>query len=193
MLSPADLQGVLVESLHRLQEMLSAGGQAHQIWDTHAGRPKGEVEISAWIRDRLQEHLEGRSIILNREVEIHVHPGGGLGDRTDIHVDTVAREHVEGSEQVTVVIEVKGSWHPELMSAMRDQLVGQYLSPARPDGIYLTVWFDGNRWDDEQDSRRVRSMRRDPAAVSEELAEQATELDEEGYRAVHYLLDASLR
>ena len=79
------------------------------------------------------------------------------------------------------------------MRAMLDELVGQYFSEGGKDGIYLTVWFDGNSWDDEQDSRRVRSMRRDTAAVSEELAEQATELDEEGYRAVHYLLDASLR
>jgi hypothetical protein len=94
---------------------------------------------------------------------------------------------------VTVVVEVKGSWHPELMSAMGDQLVGQYLSPTHPEGIYLAVWFDTEHWADEGDSRRTRSGRRDPKAVIEELTDQSAEFGEEGYKVVPYLLDASLR
>ena len=192
-LSPADLQGVLVESLHRLQEMLSAGGQAHQIWDTHAGRPKGEVEISAWIRDRLQEHLEGRSIILNREVEIHVHPGGGLGDRTDIHVDTVAREHAEGPTRITVIIEVKGCWHRELRSAMHTQLAERYIAASAGYGIYLALWFGAADWCDDSDGdRRRRCSTVDPEQLGAELAEQARALHRAGYHIASVVLDGSL-
>ncbi len=191
-LSAEDLQRVLIEALERLSEKLGPEGQAHQLWNTDSSRPKNETELAAWIADRLREDLLGRGIVINREVEIKVNPGGGIGERTDIHVDAIAGEHVEGSDQVTVVIEIKGSWHPELLSAMRDQLVGQYLSPSRSEGIYLPVWFDGGDWN-EADSRRARSERRDRATVMDELKEQAAELAEEGYRVVPYLLDGSLR
>jgi hypothetical protein len=192
-LSAQDLQRVLVEALGRLGEKLGPQGQAHQLWNTDSGRPKPETELAAWIADRLREDLEGRGIVINREVEIRVNPGGGAGERTDIHVDAIAGEQVEDAEQVTVVIEVKGSWHPKLLSAMRNQLVGQYLSPNHPEGIYLIVWFDGGRWVDETDSRRARSGRRNPATVMDELEKQADELGEEGYRVVPHLLDASQR
>jgi len=190
-LSAQDLQRVLTEALGRLGEMLGTEGQAHQLWNTDSNRPKPETELAAWIANRLREDLRGRGIIINREVEIRVNPNGGIGERTDIHVDAIAGEQVEGSEQVTVVIEVKGSWHRDLMSAMRDQLVDRYLSPSRSEGIYLPVWFDGVNWD-ETDSRRARSGRRDRATVIDELNEQAAKLAEEGYQVVPYILDANL-
>ena len=46
---------------------------------------------------------------MNREVEIRVNPGGGSGECTDIHIDAIAGERVEGAQQVTCVVEVKAA------------------------------------------------------------------------------------
>ena len=77
------------------EEMLGFQGQAHQVWDTAARRPKQETEIAAWVADRLRSDLRECGIIINREVEVRVNPRGGIGDRTDIHIDAIAGERVE--------------------------------------------------------------------------------------------------
>jgi hypothetical protein len=191
--SSSDLRSVVTEALQRIQEMLAAEGQAHQVWDTAARRPKSEPEVSAWIADRLRDDLRGRGIIINREVEVRVNPAGGIGRRTDIHVDAIAAERVEGAQQVTVVVEVKGCWHPQLMTAMRNQLVAEYLSPTRPGGIYLVVWFGRRGWDAAEDGRRADCGRLVRADVLEQLAEQASALKSEGFSITPVVLDASLR
>jgi hypothetical protein len=192
-ISDDDLQRVLVEELGCIGESLAAGGQASQLWDTSSGRPKKEVEISAWLADRLRDGLNGRGIVINREVEVTVSPTGGLGPRTDIHVDAIAGERVEGAEQVTVVIEVKGSWNRELRRAMRGQLAELYLTPSRRCGIYLVVWFDATGWTDETDSRLKASARRDREETMGEMRSQANDLHGEGYLIEPLILDGSLQ
>ena len=190
-LSAGDLQRVALEGPERIQEMLGPQGQAHQVWDTTARRPKREPEIAAWIADRLRDDLRGRGIIINREVEVRVNPRGGVGDRTDIHIDAIAGERVEGAEQVTVIVEVKGCWHRELLTAMRDQLAHTYLSPGSRHGIYLCVWFGPERWDDQTDQRRqvCRELDED---LSTTLNIQAAQLRAQ-YEITPVILDASLR
>lgn len=192
-LSEADLQRVVVESLGRIQAKLTQGGQAHQVWDTAAHRPKRETEVAAWIADRMREDLQERGIIINREVEIRVNPRGGVGDRTDIHVDALAGERVEGAPQVTLVIEVKGCWHAELMTAMRTQLAEEYLSPTHRHGIYLPVWFGPAGWEDDADRRRKACGRLEPDEVATTLHGQAEALRSDGYEIAVVVLDASLR
>lgn len=192
-ISDEDLQQVLVEELGRIDESLATGGQASQLWDTNSGRPKKEVEIAAWIADRLRDALHGRGIVINREVEVTVSPTGGLGPRTDIHVDAIAGERVEGAEQVTVVIEVKGSWNRDLRRAMRGQLAELYLNPSRRCGIYLAVWFDTSGWTDETDGRLKVSGRRNREETMGELRRQAEDLHGEGYLIEPLILDGSLQ
>jgi hypothetical protein len=191
--SAGDLQRVILESLERIQEMLRFGGQSNQVWDTAVQRPKQETEVAAWIADRLHSELEGRGIIINREVEVRVNPRGGIGDRTDIQIDAIAGERVEGAHQVTVVIEVKGCWHRELLTALRTQLAAQYLSATQRHGIYLVIWFGTDRWAENGDATRHRACsRRDPDDVLQALRAQAAELRAEGIQIVPVILDASL-
>ena len=50
-------------------------------------------------------------------------------------------KHIEPStedEIISVVIEVKGSWHPDLTSAIQNQLLEQYMKPRTlKNGLYL--------------------------------------------------------
>jgi len=79
-----------------------------------------------------------------------------------------------------VVVEVKGAWNPELMTAMSDQLVDQYLKPDVTDqGIYLVWWFAERDWDahdDNQRRRRARATRTNVTELEELLAKQAADL-----------------
>lgn len=187
------MQRVLLESLKRIQEKLTRDGQVHQVWDTAMKRPKRETEITAWIADRLRDDLHGRGIVINREVEIRVNPSGGVGDRTDIHVNAIAGERVEGAPHVTVIIEVKGCWHAGLLTAMRTQLAQDYLSPTSTHGIYLPVWFGSMGWDDTADRRRQTCSKLDRDDVIAGLRAQAEALRAESYRISVALLDCSLR
>jgi hypothetical protein len=192
-LSEVDLQRVVVESIGRIQAKLAGEGQAHQVWDTAARRPKRETEVAAWIADRLREDLRGRGIVINREVEVRVNPRGGIGERTDIHIDALAGERVEGAPQVTVVVEVKGCWHPDLMTALRSQLVEDYLSRNQRHGIYLPVWFGPTGWEDGADRRRAACARLNPGDIVTTLDRQAEALRSDGYTVAVVILDASLR
>lgn len=192
-LSAEDLQRVLLKELARVQSMLEEG-QANQVWDTSAGKPKGEVQIADWIATRLKEGLKGRGIVVNREVEVRVNPAGGLGDQTDIHVDALAGRKVEGSAHVCVVIETKGCWDRNLKTAMRDQLVAKYLTPSRRHGIYMPLHARATDWADQSDWRRAVCAKVDVAALERELQTQARELSAEfDARIDVMLLDISLR
>ena len=87
----------------------------------------------------LKRDLVDGGIILNREVEIGRVPGAGAGTRTDIKVDAIRQSENSGSFNViTAVIETKGCWNDELLTAMKSQLVDDYLVRlAAPVGIYL--------------------------------------------------------
>ncbi len=191
-LSEADLQHVVLESLDRAQEKLTQG-EAHLLWDTQAKQPKSETEIAAWIASHLRDDLHGRGIIINREVEIRVNPQGGVGDRTDIHVDALAGELVEGAERITVVIEVKGCWNRDLPTAQRTQLADNYLpASGTRHGIYLPVWFAANdRWD--KNWRRDICSRLDRLELQHTLEAQAEDImREQSAHIVVRILDGSL-
>jgi hypothetical protein len=188
--SDEDLHELLVrEALPRVQQKLSDEGRAHQIWDTYSGRPKQETEISAWIADELRDDLQARGVIINREVEIRVAPRG-IGERTDIHVDATAINAAGTSDRLTVVIEVKGCWHRDLLTAMSSQLADQYLSDAHPFGVYLVAWFGGDRWT-TGDGRRADCERRDLDNIRAELAQQAADLQSSGYRIAPVIINCT--
>lgn len=81
-----------------------------------------------------------------------------LGSRTDIKVEAISRTETGGTHNViTAVIETKGCWNAELLTAMQTQLVEDYLVRlATSAGIYLVGWFDKPKWD-PTDSRRTRT------------------------------------
>jgi hypothetical protein len=148
-----DLLEVVLESLDRFQTQLTRStlprNEVFWLWDgadtkRHKFRPRDEAflsnEIARWLRDDLSQ----RGIVINREVQPR------LGQRTDIHVTAVSREHAP-LQNLTVVIEVKGCWNNETRTAIDGQLVGDYLRlNGLTHGIYLVGWFVCDKWDNPQ-------------------------------------------
>jgi len=149
----ADLQEVLIEAIHTLQQILQGETPAApDLWD--AFRPKDENHFSDWIKRNLEFKLRERGIVAAREVEIRRGEGSGTGENTDIHITAMIPGLTEGSyEQVRVIVEAKGCWNQYLKSAMRSQLVDRYLKENSCDhGIYLVGWYACEQWD--KDDRR---------------------------------------
>ena len=185
---------VLVESLGRLQALLQGEiPEAQFLWDKvdrRSAKPKDEDAFSDYVKINLDKDLKQRGVIVNREVRIH------KGERTDIHVDAVV---LEGSgmiyDSVTVIIECKGCWNPELHNAMRDQLVGRYLKDNHcPHGLYLVGWFNCAKWSG-RDGRRKQAFRLCPNIddARQKLTAAAADLSKDSIRVKSVVLDASLR
>jgi hypothetical protein len=146
-----DLLEVVVESLGRFQTQLSHSTlpRSEVLWrwdgsDTqrHNFHPRDEAflcdEIARWLRDDLNQ----RGVVIGREVQPR------RGQRTDIYVEAIAGRTADTALQnVTVVIEVKGCWNPDMKTAADSQLVGDYLRPnGLTHGIYLIGWFICDKW-----------------------------------------------
>src|SRR6266542_5741181 len=157
--------------------------------------PLSEPEISTWLQRRLREKLTGeRGIVFQREVQIVQPPGPWLGERTDLHVQGVVQHRDRAAEVLTTIVEVKGCWHADVPTAIETQLVADYLLPtSTPYGIYLVVWFESERWADD-DRRRADCARRDRAATMAALEERARELAaEQGLQLRVVALEVRLR
>jgi hypothetical protein len=127
-----DLRAFLLEEL-----------EGYQIWLRNAetnpldvfypnGRRLGENNA----RNRIVEHLHSRLVGRNLFVTIEHHMANA--NRCDI----TAAAMVDGRRRL-LVIEVKGQWHAELLSAASAQLHDRYsVHPdAAMQGIYLVLWF----------------------------------------------------
>ena len=149
--SDAELREVVLESLARAQEDLQAATPAAaDLWDTSGHRPKSENELSDWLKRHFDNDLRGRGTVIGREVQIRPAPGGKMGEAGDLVIQAVAGEHVEGTEIVTVTIEVKGCWNREVDTALRTQLAERYVLPeGQRQGIYVVGWFAADGWNTE--------------------------------------------
>ncbi|KIL40266.1 hypothetical protein SD70_14885 [Gordoniibacillus kamchatkensis] len=195
--SEEQLLEVLVESLNRLEQKLH-GITPEVMWlwneiDRRKYRPRTENEFSDYVKQHLVEDLQGRGIIVNREVEIRRSAGSLPGERTDIHVNAVLSGGVrESLEIITVIIEVKGNWHRELFQAMETQLVNRYLKEGKcKNGLYLTGWFASSSWDatDNRNSA-IPSCGLEDAKVI--LKDQAAILSKQGVNVRSFVMDLSL-
>ena len=166
---------------------------APDLWDTSVSRPKDENHFSDYVKRHLESDLKGRGIVALREVEIRRGEGDGKGERTDIHVTGIVHGLESGKfDQVRVIIEVKGSWHAEVDTAMQTQLVDRYLKDNEcQHGIYLVGFFHCPQWD--KNDGRYKSSRK-------ELVEQYISRFESQASAINtpptiqpFVLDCSLR
>jgi hypothetical protein len=160
--SARQLADVLLQALRRYEcELHGEQTPIRDLWDRQANRslrPVDENALSDHVQRFLKRDLVESGIILNREVEIGRVPGAGAGTRTDIKVDAIRQsENSSSFNVITAVIETKGCWNDELVTAMKSQLVDDYLVRlAAPVGIYLVGWFDKTKWD-PADYRRGRA------------------------------------
>jgi hypothetical protein len=141
-----------------------------------AWRPKLEADLSDFLADQLRVRIAGRGIIVNREVEIQRISSYGVGERVDLLVQALASPPDLPAEQIAIVIEVKGNWNDDLLTAMRTQLADDYLSTiGTSHGIYLVGWFPPGQWD-QTDRLRAKAARRSAEQLAVELERQAKQL-----------------
>ncbi len=189
---------VLTESLKRLEcKLQNETPAAIDLWNEikkNVYRPKDENRFSDYVKRHLDEDLNKRGIIVNREVEIRRGEGSGQGERTDIHVDAVMRNQCnEVYDSITVIIEVKGCWHTDLNHAMKTQLVDRYLKDNRCQyGLYLVGWFNCIQWD-EKDSRKQRSPKISIDKARIQFDTQAVELSQQNTRIKAFVMNTALR
>jgi hypothetical protein len=186
-----ELMEVLIEMLARLETDLHGETPAVRfLWDKvrdrpPAYRPKEEDALSNYVKIFLDRELADRGVITNREVQIK------RRFKTDLHVDAVRKTELGGHERVTVIIEAKGSWNRELLTAMKTQLVGKYLTDNQCRyGVYLVFWFDCDSWDRRDSRWRARARFDSMDALKSILAAQAAELP--GFSVRPLVLDARL-
>jgi len=195
--SSEQLLAVLEESLQRLQaELHGELASVADLWNNEGNEwwPKQEEDVSDYIARFLRRDLVDRGIVLNREVQIRRGRSDEMpGQNTDIHVDAVVPKGMKGSQYglVSVIIEVKGTWNPGLMTDMEAQLRDRYLrnSGCRT-GLYVAAHFRANGWR-TTDSRRARSNRWDVDALRSSFREQAQSLSG-GATIRSFIIDMSL-
>ncbi len=198
---------VVIESLRRLEASFRDETPAwRDVWDRLPGtssrtptakrgrkrpafvyRPIGENEFSDYVKRHLQADLVSRGIIANREVVIRP------DERIDIRIDAVARyAREEIDELFSLIIEVKGCWNPELMTAMQTQLVDRYLRDNHCQyGLYLIGWFNCDAWD-SQDYRKSDAPKMSLEEAQRLFDEQAAGLSQH-VRVQALILNATVR
>lgn len=133
------LQSIVLESLHRLEQQLHGELPAVvDLWNrwgdkvTTLCRPVDENAFSDYVARHLKRDLTDRGIVLNREVEIR------RGQKVDINIDAVLPGRTSQGKPLRVIVEAKGCWHKDLKTAMCTQLVETYLrNNTTQHGIYL--------------------------------------------------------
>lgn len=201
--SGEELLAVLRESLGRLELELQGETRLNFIlWDERDKglfRPKNEERLSDVIKQHLVRDLMDRGLIAHREVQIRAKQGkkGVPGEETDIHVDVLVP--LLGREQllrIRVIIEVKGCWHKDILTAMEVQLRDRYLhdNDCRH-GLYVVGWFLCPQWDDtDRGEKKARSqMPATPDAARLLFDDQAAKLSKGGIVLNAYVLNVALR
>ncbi len=195
----------VVESLQRLAQRLHNETPAvHALWNAWPAprapgkrgrsaklyRPKDEEDLSNFIRAHLQDDLAARGIITNREVEIRP------GERTDVHVDAIARDHRgRVRDQLSLIIEVKGCWNRDLAHAAQTQLTDRYLRDnSCRHGLYVVGWFHCPRWD-ASDPDRDKALRfaADVTQAQTKLDAQAAALSQGDLKVRAFVLNTTLQ
>jgi hypothetical protein len=129
------LRAVLVASLTRAAQQLQAPTPAAaDLWNTSTQRPKLENDLSDWLKRHLDNDLQGRGIVVGREVQIRPGPGGKMGESGDLVVEAVAGERVEGADVVARdSLKLVRKWR------------GNHLAGARR-GRETRAWSCGRPW-----------------------------------------------
>lgn len=74
---------------------------------------------------------------------------------------------------------VKGSWHDQVGTALKDQLADQYMADLGPYGVYVVMFPDTDNWAGTG-SRRAAAARRHRTKLMSRLASDAAKLSGRG-------------
>ena len=169
----ADLKAFAEDHLRSLNDALrtTQDNSWKGFWDGKSDEPKIENDC----RDHLCVLLRQWFVMAGLQTQVEVRGAGD--DRCDIVVRSL---------KVTLPIEVKGEWHPELWTAWQDQLGDRYAREPSSggQGIYLVLWFGRASLKDPTSGAGID----DPRVL--ECALQSL-VDETGYRLLVVVLNAS--
>lgn len=195
--SGEQLLNVVIESLERLEKKLHGETPAAiDLWnELESGiyRPKNENALSNYVKRHFDEDLKARGIIVGREVQIRQSEGLFKGQNTDIHVDAFTRDaNGNVADRITVIVETKGCWNPDLNHAMETQLKNRYLkNHASPFGMYLVGWFNCEQWSSD-DPRKQRSARLTLPQARKKFEKQAAALSNQEATLKAFVLNVGL-
>ena len=131
--------------------------------------PPDEPEFMTQLSWHLSTVISGVS--LRSEVELNHRLADVAGSEADI--EAIARD---GEREISVVIEGKGIWHPEVRTAITAQLHDRYLTGAHSyTGIYVVAAYRGEKWL-QRDSRRAKANRQDIPELRAYLSDTAKQL-----------------
>ncbi len=188
---PGDLIDVVMESLERIHQRLQGETpEVPRLWNE--GRefctPKNEGALSDYLKGELKKELDRLGISIGREVQIRPTSPSASGQEVDLQVIvSTTDERGDPTGPASLIVEVKGSWNPELDEAMQTQLVRRYMADSGcQHGIYVVGWYGSAKWD-PSDKRRRQTQRRDREETTKALQAQATRLSD-GTRVVKSLV-----
>lgn len=179
-----DLLQVIMESLGRYQTSLTGVNNplVRFLWHEHKGYTshRSEKDFSNHIQAFFSADL--RKMFSNREVQLNCGRKGQTGARTDILINASAEEV---AVPLSLCIEVKGSWNPEVKTAYKTQLVDKYMDVGGADaGIFLVGWFES-----EQEEKKTCIDKKENIEKMLEVQEQ--ELVGQGHKVKHLIVDCS--
>jgi len=193
---------VVMEALETIEAILHKHTpDVNLLWDRDRSKeskksqkfyPIDENSYSDYIKNRLEELLQKKGVILNREVEIR-NPGKGQGERVDIHVDAVTYdEYSQEFDRIKLIIEVKGCWNKGVKNSMETQLRDRYMNEVDCRvGIYLVGWFLCDAWDETHyQYKDTPKLSLDDAR--ELFNQQATELSGDNVTLKAFIMDTRL-
>lgn len=183
---------------HHEDEITSSVGQdraseveeaLEMIWRKRSGNltyrvPKGETALSDYIQRYLKRVLD--EAIVSREVSVRP------GNYTDLYISTFTGEEENEEQEVSVVVEVKGSWNPEVYKGIQNQLVENYLAEASCRfGLYFVGWHFCEAWSGS-DPRKSDARRGGLESHEEKLSKRIDDLDKEKIVVHRVVADLSL-
>ena len=131
--------------------------------------PPDEPEFMTQLSWHLSTVISGVS--LRSEVELNHRLADVAGSEADIEASAC-----DGEREISVVIEGKGIWHPDVRTAITTQLHDRYLTGAHSHtGIYLVAAYRGEQWL-EKDPRRAKADRQDVPELRAYLTGTAKQL-----------------
>jgi hypothetical protein len=195
--SDADLLAATLGALDEIQARLQADTpSAYLLWDTHAKRPKSEEEISDYLAIELEQRLNERGVVVNREVQVRRSKPSGLAERTDLRVEAVRPDQntMRSSGTLRIPGEVKGIWNREVIESLETQLVQRYMADFQTShGLYIVAWFDQAPWAEEDGRRRKAAPYGGVDEIRARLEAKAEEQRALGHQVAVRVLDCSLR
>lgn len=180
-----DLLEIITESIRKWERHIHKENLVQSLWDKQGTdkarwRPKDEEHLSQSLKAWMMSDLVNSQVVLGRELQFSrkLTAEGEAGKRVDILV-TVPANREPLREELSVVIEVKGSWNRHVHTNMKDQLVDRYLGQhGSNSGLYVVGWFDSPNWD-ATDTRSKHRRWRDLQDADSALAAHAAKLSEE--------------